>query len=135
LSKLVFDEHSLEQSLKSMVYFCKYYLKQEINTKSNINYEMEINESLFPISQKLFDTINYNQEFKAIQIQNAFTTNTNLECTNSVNNDKITNTENENSDSEKNHSKNGTIIKTGPINRVKNLSKKSLFPIFFDISY
>ncbi len=118
-----------------MVYFCKYYLKQEINTKSNINYEMEINESLFPISQKLFDTINYNQEFKAIQIQNAFTTNTNLECTNSVNNDKITNTENENSDSEKNHSKNGTIIKTGPINRVKNLSKKSLFPIFFDISY
>lgn len=116
-----------------MIYFCKYYLKQEINTKSNTNYEMEINESLFPISQKLFDTINYNQEFKAINI----TTITNSECTNSINNDKIikTNTEEENSITEKYHGQNATTIKTGPINRVKKLSKKSLFPIFFDISY
>ena len=116
-----------------MIYFCKYYLKQEVNSKSNPNYEMEINESLFPISQKLFDTINYNQEFKAINI----TTTTNSEFTNSINNDKTirTNTERENTNSEKNYSTNGTTLKTGPLNSVKKLSKKSLFPIFFDISY
>jgi len=133
LSKLIFNEHSLEQCLKSMIYYCKHYLKQDVNVKSNQYYEIEISESLFPISQKLFDSINYNHEFKTINIATIIP---NSDFITSVENDKLIKIK---TDIETNNSTNSsvtsnTIIKSETVNNVKRFSKKSLFPIFFDIS-
>ena len=135
LSSLLFNEHTLEQSLKSMIYYCKYYLKQDGNSKLSQYFDIEINELLFPISQKLLDSINNNHDTK---FQN-----------NSSNNfkksDYIVPIESEKlvkakADLNSNDISNSNQInfsneKTNSVDLNKKMSKKSLFPIFFDTNY
>jgi hypothetical protein len=116
-----------------MIYYCKYYLKQDISSKTNQNIDIEINESLFPISQKLFDSINSNHEFKNINIATVIQNTDNIV---SIENEKLmkTKTDIETNNSNINNN-NNSIVKAETANHAKKFSKKSLFPIFFDISY
>jgi hypothetical protein len=115
-----------------MIYYCKYYLKQDVSSKTNQNFEIEINESLFPISQKLFDSINSNHEFKNINA----TVIQNTDNIVSIESEKLMKTKTDIEINNPNIINNNTsIVKSENVNHAKKFSKKSLFPIFFDISY
>lgn len=58
VSRLIFNESSMEQNVKSMVYYCKFFLKED-GAKSNQFYEIDLSDDIFrPLSQKLINEIN-----------------------------------------------------------------------------
>ena len=125
LSKLIFDEISLRQSIKSLLFYCKYHLKQD-NFKYNQYFEPESDDILLPITNKLIESI-------------AFVNTSEPKFTNSSQVNLKAQTESSSSFAPLNEQPkaskelpqtngNGSALSRKP-------SKKSLFPIFFDTNY
>lgn len=103
-----------------MVFYCKLFLKQD-GIKSTQFYEIEIDESLFPLSKNLINHIKETQD--------------KIETTNMLPFiRKLNNSESSYlllSDTSNTNSSNSLTTSTQNPPNYKKLTKKSLFPIFF----
>lgn len=76
MARLIFDESTLEQNAKSLVYYCKYFLRDELSSfKQHVPVpqltnmvNMDLIDSLKPISAKLFYEIARAEELRAAQL-------------------------------------------------------------------
>jgi len=122
LSRLVFDENSVEQSLKSLVYFCKYSL-QRPNPKPNSFYDMELTDLLFPLSQKLVEKLATLDEYR-----NKANTSTQSKYSNV---DRLSPSKYFDNKTSSSSLQKSSDLKSSS-SKSQSRSKASLFPIFFD---
>jgi hypothetical protein len=127
LSQLIFSESTIEQSIKSMVYFCKYFLSRDggggTALKSCQFFDMELTVDLYPLTEKMTSMIESVEEGngtllnKLQTIDELYTDYYNIEYC-------LARAQKLNS--------NANYASLVPPKELKARHKKSFFPIFYD---
>lgn len=128
---MLFDETTLEQCLKSMIYYCKHFLKQD-GLKSNHFFDIELTDSLLPVTQKLINLVEDMQDIKKFSITtpSLLLKSQNMDTSVLLSNGDIFNSSIINN----NINNNKPRIDMNNIISLQKKSKRSLFPIFFENS-
>lgn len=126
LSRLIFDEKTLEQCLKSLIYYCKLKLKQD-GSKSNQFFSIEMNDSFHQLAPRIENEIQM-LRYDYMSGRTSNFSRASVSTSNSVHSQNLIRDTNMGND----------VIKAKiGLYRSKSLynnksEKKTIFPIFFD---